>query len=175
MAAPGLVTGMTTRTAALAACLLGTLTGCTSPGELPAPAAAASPPPGAVAIDCAHQIGNAPPRADFTVVLDAVAFPRDVLEPVRLPDGHYWAKTGLVVRTGVAVDVIVAPEAAGGALIRWGNPGTPATHQWVPACPGTGWNAFAGGYTTEARECLPLIMRAGGREARTTVGVGEPC
>jgi hypothetical protein len=130
----------------LGAGLLDTLTGCTSPDALPTPAVvAASPPSGAVAIDCAYQIGNAPPPADFAVVLAAATFPTEVLEPLGLPEGRYWAKTGLAVKTGVAVDVIVAPEAAGHAFIEWGSPGTAAAHQWVPACAGTGWYAYAGG------------------------------
>jgi hypothetical protein len=158
----------------LGACLLGALTGCTSP-DAPTTPAAASPPSDAVAIDCSHRIGNAPPPADFAVVLGAAAFPTNLLEPVRLPEGRYWAKTGVVVRTGVAVDVIVAPEAAGHALIEWGSPGTLAAHQWVPACAGTGWYAYAGGVTTDAPGCVPLIVRAEGREARTAVAVGKPC
>ena len=101
---------------------------------------------------------------------------RTVLEVTPDPDGGFLAKWPLAVRPGVSVDLRVAPEAAGHAPISWGSPGRPGAHQRVPACtPAVDWLAFSGGYTVDERMCVPLVLRAGGREARASVGVGVAC
>ena len=145
-----------------------------APPRTDAPSAAPAP-SGAAVIACGHAIGHVPPTSPDSVVLDAVALPREVLQPVRLPDGTWWAKTGLYARAGMVVDVLLAPQAAAGTTIGWGSPGVPGTAQRVPGCPGDGWLNFAGGYTVPAPACVPLLVRAGGREARAAVAVGAAC
>jgi hypothetical protein len=163
--------------AALLAALAGVLpaAGCDATPRTPVPAEPSPDGPGAVA--CAHVIDRpASPRADLEVVLDAVALPTGVLEPVASGEpGWLFAKRGLLVRAGVAVRVEVAAEAAGRARIGWGSPAEAGPVARVPACGGSGWIAFAGGYTVDAPACVPLTVQARGRTASVRVGVGVAC
>lgn len=124
-------------------------------------------------VHCEHVIGvRDEPGDGFEVFLDAVALPtRQVLQVQQLPDGRYWAKTGLVVRAGARVDLDVVGE----GLTEWGSPGVQGREQHVPACGGDGWIAFAGGYTVAAPTCLTLRVRARGDEEEARIAVGAPC
>jgi hypothetical protein len=90
-----------------------------------------------------------------------------------------FAKWGLEVRAGAAVDLQVAPGSEGRARIGWGNPGVPGVAVHVPACPGPsgqmGWLAFAGGSWVAQPLCVPLIVRSHGQQAQVHLGVGVPC
>ncbi|GAA4444962.1 hypothetical protein [Phytohabitans houttuyneae] len=110
-------------------------------------------------------------------MLDAVALPAGVLEPQPSgAAGWLFAKQGLLVRAGTAVEVGVAPEAAGDVRIGWGSPGPEGALIRVPACPsGNEWLAFAGGYTVRGPVCVPLVVRAHGRQERARVSVGAAC
>ncbi|WP_250038012.1 hypothetical protein [Paractinoplanes maris] len=110
-------------------------------------------------------------------MLNAVALPNDRLEPQASGEpGRLFAKTGLLVRAGTAVELTVAPSAPPGVTIGWGSPGPEGTTIRVPACPSAaGWVAFAGGYTVTALTCVPLIVRVGGRTESAAVRVGADC
>ncbi|GID29576.1 hypothetical protein [Paractinoplanes brasiliensis] len=89
--------------------------------------------------------------------------------------GRLFAKAGLLVRAGTPVELTVDPSARG-VTIGWGSPGPEVTTISVPACPDAkGWLAFAGGYHVPEPMCVPLIVRANGREARARVRVGADC
>lgn len=125
----------------------------------------------------------------LTVVLGAVRLPvgmvlgtdsddRSGRTSTRTGSAHakLFAKTGLVVRTGTAVDLAVAPSAAAHAWIGWGNAATPATTQHVDACPGPSTSlGWPGGYWVDAPMCLPLVVRAAGQETTVDIPVGVPC
>lgn len=135
-------------------------------------------PPAGPAVACAHDLGGAPPTDDgYRLVLDAVALPAGTLTPQESGEpGWLFAKQGFVVRAGTSVDITVAPEAAADARIGWGSPAPAATAVHVPACPsGSGWLAFAGGYTVRAPACVPLLVEAHGRRERVEVSVGATC
>ena len=112
-------------------------------------------------------------------MLGAVALPTGKLEPNESGEpGRLFAKTGLLVKAGTAVELTVArapgskeaAEVTAGVTIGWGSPGPEGTTIRVPACPSAnGWLAFAGGYTVTEPTCVPLIVRSGGREARAEV------
>jgi hypothetical protein len=102
-----------------------------------------------------------------------------MLTPTAAGDGApepLWAKTGLVVRVGVAVDLEIAPEAAAHARIGWGNPGSPVTRVHVDACTGrSAWLWWPGGYWVDKPICLPLIVRAGRQEQTAYIPIGMVC
>ena len=129
---------------------------------------------GSDSVNCAHDIGGRPPDDNFRLVLDAVALPTGVLESHDSGEpGRLFAKTGLLVRAGTAVELTVTTP---GVTIGWGSPGPEGTTIRVPACPSTnGWLAFAGGYTVTEPACVALTVRAGGREQRAEVSVGARC
>ena len=140
------------------------------------PAPAPSPRPTAPAIDCAHVVGGVEAPDGGRVVLDAVVLPTARLQAEPGERGWLFAKTGLLVRAGVQVELAVDPSAAGDATIGWGSPGPEGTAVQVPGCAGAhAWIAFAGGYTVREPMCLPLIVRANGREERASVRVGANC
>ncbi|MBL7258294.1 hypothetical protein [Paractinoplanes lichenicola] len=128
------------------------------------------------AVDCAHDIGGRPPDDDFRLILDAVALPTAQLQASDSGEpGRLFAKTGLLVRAGTAVELTVDPSARG-VTIGWGSPGPEGTTIRVPACPNVnGWLAFAGGYHVPQPMCVPLIVRANGSEQRAEVRVGADC
>ena len=125
-------------------------------------------------VDCAHDIGGRPPGNGFRLILDAVALPAGVLEAHDSGEpGRLFAKTGLLVRAGTAVDLTVTTP---GVTLRWGSPGARGTTIHVPACPSAGgWLAFAGGYTVTEPTCVALTVRVGGREHQARVSVGRSC
>ncbi|PZG02441.1 hypothetical protein [Micromonospora deserti] len=133
--------------------------------------------PGPV-VPCSHDLGvTTPPNDEYRLVLDAVAVPTKTLAPRQSGEPDWlFAKQGLVVRAGTPVEIMVAPEAVTRARIGWGSPGPEGTTIHVPACPsGSGWVAFAGGYAVRTPTCVPLIVRAQGRQERFGVGVGADC
>jgi hypothetical protein len=157
--------------------------GCAA-ADAPAPAASSRSPSTAAAttagpaVSCAHDLGtDAPDGGGYRLVLDAVAVPTGKLVPQDSDEpGWLFAKSGLVVRAGTLVDVAVAPDAVTGVRVGWGSPGPEGTAIHVPACPsGSGWLAFAGGYSVRTPACVPLIVRAHGQRERVAVSVGVAC
>ena len=90
-----------------------------------------------------------------------------------------FAKTGLLIRAGHAFDMDVPTHPGDRLAIGWGNVAfRPSARFAVPACPdryGTGWLAYPGGYWVDRPVCLPVTVRAGGREQVVHIGVGTAC
>jgi hypothetical protein len=93
------------------------------------------------------------------------------------PSVRLFAKNGLLVRTGVKSELIVAPRSPGKVTFMWGNNGVrPTTRHLVMSCPGDGgWIVFPGGYYLAKPACVDLIVRTGGIDHRISVGVGTAC
>ena len=186
------------RTFALTVVLAALLGGCTgTPAAAPSSARSWSGSPSAASpssdvadsqtLTCGNSIDGSAPPADLEVVLGAVALPTspgsralqaaDIGGEAGVP--ALFAKTGIVVRAGVAAELEVDVPAGERAGIGWGGePSHPSQRFAVPACPdarGTGWLAFPGGYWVDRPGCLPLVVRAGGQEQRVRVGVGRAC
>ena len=136
---------------------------------------------------CTDLIG-APALRDLTgyaAVLGRVALPTGrALGAERQPDSTapattYWAKQGLVVRSGARLKVVVPRAWRGRLAIGWGSPARPTQRLVVPGCEGGtapgGWLAYAGGFWVKAPACVPLIVEAGHHRQRVHVGVGAAC
>ncbi len=140
---------------------------------------------GAALVECRWSIAARPdPPGDYQVVVQDVAVPTtSVLQANESgetdPAMRLFAKWGLVVRAGAAVDLHVGPGWEDRARIGWGSPASPGVAVHVPACPGpsgqAGWLAFAGGTWVAQPGCVPLIARSRGQEAQVRLGVGVPC
>ena len=143
----------------------------------------ASSPTATGSVPCEQAI-DAPPEvpADLVLVLDNVALPVGRTLQVN-PAGSeselpLFAKHGLVVRAGAAVELRVPPEWEQRVRLGWGSPAVPGRRVTVPACPARGqepWLVFAGGYWVDAPVCFPLIVRSQGRETQVRIGVGQDC
>jgi hypothetical protein len=177
------------------------LAGCTSSGVAPRPGKAGpsatsgrSPaqPPGPAAVPagesvlaCGNFIDSNALAAPLQVVLGVVALPASpgypALQTSLSGDGsgalRLFAKTGLVIRPGTTFELIVPARFADRLRIGWGSPGTPSHRVVVSNCPnpGGGWLAYAGGYWIDHPACVPIIVRAGGKQQEVHIGVGAPC
>jgi hypothetical protein len=58
-----------------------------------------------------------------------------------------------------------------------GTPGTPGRRVLVGNCAsaGGGWLAYAGGFWIDHPACVPIIVRAGGKQQQVDIGVGTAC
>ena len=88
-----------------------------------------------------------------------------------------FAKTGLVIRPGTTFELIVPAPFTNRLRIGWGLPGMPSHGVVVNNCPnpGSGWLAYAGGYWIDHPACVPIIVRAGGKQQTVHIGIGTPC
>jgi len=180
---PALVTAALTATM-LAGCTSGTVgSGTVSSGTAkPAPTTRST---AQSVLDC--RLGTVVGGIDqLQVVLGVVALPisprypalgtalsGDGSGPLRL-----FAKTGLFFRPGTTFELIVPARFASRLRIGWGNPGTPSQTVGVSNCAspgGGGWLAIAGGYWIDHPACVPIIVRAGGRQQQVHIGVGTAC
>ncbi|MEV6812293.1 hypothetical protein [Micromonospora sp. NPDC051296] len=125
------------------------------------------------------------PDSGYTVVGDAVAVTTGrVLQanPSSVDGGGedgFFAKDGLLVRRGRAVELRVGDAAAGRAWLGWGSPAVPGAQVRVGPCdqPSQEWMAFAGGYWVLTPGCLPVQVSVDGgppREVLVPVGSGCP-
>ena len=136
-----------------------------------------------VALDCGSFIGGHAPPASMQVVLGVVALPASprysALQTSLSGDGplRLFAKTGLLVKPGTTFELIVPAAFTSRLVIGWGSPATPSDRLLVGNCagPGGGWVAFAGGYWVDHPACVPVIVRAGGKEQQVHIGVGTAC
>jgi hypothetical protein len=94
------------------------------------------------------------------------------------PEIRLFAKWGLMVRYGVAVDLQIGSGWAGRAWIGWNN-ARPVTVFHVPACPapsgGDQWFGLPGGTWVAEPSCVPLIVRAHDEQTQVNIAVGEAC
>jgi hypothetical protein len=164
--------------------------GPTTPSSSPTPSSSTGASSSAVlpaeTLTCGNAIDGLAPPADWTVVLGVVALPASpASRALQASDSGnptiplLFAKTGLLIRTGVAFQLSV-PAVTGNELgIGWsGAPSSPGRRFAVPACPdqyGTGWLSYPGGYWADRPLCLPLTVRAGTREQQVQIGIGTPC
>jgi hypothetical protein len=119
------------------------------------------------------------------IVLGVVALPASprypALQTSLTGDGtgalRLFAKTGLVIKPGTTFELIVPARFANRLSIGWGSPGTPSLRVAVNNCsnPGGGWLAYAGGYWIDHPACVPIIVRAGGKQQEVHIGLGTPC
>ena len=168
------------------------LAGCTGPGTPIAPPATTSPPiaapstrtapasPVASLLDvtCSQAIANHPTPDTAAPVLDAVSLPVGTTLAITHHPRPGWlaVKHPLGIRATAAVEVQVAPAAADRARIGWGLPGAMVTHlRTVPCAHTSGWLFYPGGYEVTAPMCVPLLVRAGGRETQVGIGIGAAC
>jgi hypothetical protein len=137
------------------------------------------------ALDCGSFMGNSAGVAPLQVVLGVVALPASpgypALQTSLSGDGNgplrLFAKTGLLVRPGTTFELIVPGQFASRLSIGWGAPGTPSHRVLVGNCAGTGggWLAYAGGYWVDHPACVPIIVRAGGKQQQVHIGIGTAC
>lgn len=149
------------------------------------PATSSAAPVGESVLACGNYIDGNAPVAPLQVVLGVVALPISpgypALGTALTGDGNgalrLFAKTGLVIRPGTAFELIVPGRFTHRLTIGWGSPGTPSHRVVVKNCssPGGGWLAYAGGYWIDHPGCVPIIVRAGGKQQEVHIGVGMPC
>ena len=137
------------------------------------------------ALDCGSFIGNSARVAPLQVVLGVVALPASpgypALQTSLSGDGNgplrLFAKTGLLIRPGTTFELIVPGRFTSRLSIGWGAPATPSHRVLVGNCAGAdgGWLAYAGGYWIDHPACVPIIVRAGGKQQQVHIGVGTAC
>jgi hypothetical protein len=133
------------------------------------------------ALECGSSIDNSARVAPLRVVLGVVAVPASpgsaALQTALSGDGNgplrLFAKTALLIRPGTTFELIVP----GRLSIGWGAPGTPSHRVLVSNCASTGggWLAYAGGYWIDHPACVPITVRADGKQQQVNIGVGTAC
>ena len=166
------------------------LAGCTGTSVAPgpgkaAPATSSAAPAGESALACGDYIDGNASVGPLRVVLGVVGLPASprypALQTSLSGDGsrapRLFAKTGLVIRPGTTFELIVPAPFAKRLSIGWGLPGRPSHRVTVTSCPnpGRGWLAYAGGYWIDHPACVPIIVRAGGKQQTVHIGIGTPC
>ncbi|MDI2128274.1 hypothetical protein [Yinghuangia seranimata] len=141
--------------------------------------------PGLPSVECSRSIfwRDGLDSPDDVVVLDTVALWLGGAEPLQFDGGPYpgadgrtYAKTGLVVKAGKGAELSVPGDAPERPAIGWGGMDQPAPVVTVPACPADKtWIVYAGGFYADRPMCVPLTVRADGREAVVRVPIGTPC
>jgi hypothetical protein len=143
--------------------------------------------PALARLTCQGSIDGGPVPADWRTVLGVVALPTSpasrALQAFDSGDSTapgLFAKTGLLVRAGHEFELEVPADRGNRLGIGWGNALAfrPSTRFAVPSCPdafATGWVSYPGGYWADRPLCLPLTVRAGGREQQVRIGIGTPC
>lgn len=125
-----------------------------------------------------------PPPKEYTVVFGVVAVPASprylyALQTSRTGDEGYrlFAKSGLWFKTGSQFELGVPAALWGHAALGWGNPGAPAEQATMAKCPSHPheWMALPGGFWTDNRRCLPVVITSGKKAATVRIGLGIPC
>ena len=186
---------------AAATCLLMLSMGCTAgddrarPGADPSISSSsgstgsqASPlpplPQGGQRLSCADSVATmADPSELYRIAADAVAVPSQTLQPNESGDGQgptrLFAKWGLYVHAGAAVQVRVAPGWEDRARVGWGRAANPVTAVQVEACPAVStsaaWSVFTGGTWVAGPTCVPLVIWSQGRQVHVRLAIGVPC
>lgn len=136
---------------------------------------------------CGNFIDHDPPRPDFENVLGVVALPTSSKAAARGtsrggdpdPAVRLFAKTGLVIRAGTTFELVVPDEAKDMVSIGWGVGPVKPSRRVTVSCPAgassSGWLAYPGGYWAPRPACVPLIVRAIGKEQCVHIGLGTPC
>lgn len=136
------------------------------------------------ALDCGNFIDLNARAAPLQVVLGVVALPASpgypALQTFRTGGNgqpRLFAKAPLIVRPGTTFELIVPARFTSRLSIGWGTPGTPSHRVLVDNCADTGgeWLAYSGGYWIDHPACVPVIVRAGGKQQQVHIGVGTAC
>lgn len=127
---------------------------------------------------------SAPPT-DYAIVLDSVALPAASDYPHALQTNRrraegggavYFAKTGLLWRSSVAIEIEVPAELRDRLAINWGGGQLPKTHVVRADCDlDAEWAGLPGGYWVTEPLCAEIIVRVDGKEQRAQIGLGTPC
>lgn len=133
------------------------------------------------------------PSTGYTVILGVVALPIAVQTNASGqpdPTARLFAKSGLEIWAGAALEIVVPEQIADRFSIGWGSPPRRTRQVVVQGCPegscpgnyGSGgcdrasrWLVYAGGYWGKEVDCLPLEVVAGGRTQQVLIGFGAPC
>jgi hypothetical protein len=138
-------------------------------------------------LDCADPIAVEAPPDSLQVIGGAIALQtsRSLSTPLQLSrtvgtgsSELQFAKTGLVVRAGEQVEIVVVPTAGRTGLVWWGNTGNdqPTARFLVGPCTtGGGWLVFPGGYWVSQPGCVTLVVRHEGIDEYVKAAVGAPC
>ncbi len=129
---------------------------------------------GAVAVDAV---------APLQVVLGVVALPASPRYPAlqTFLSGHgngplrLFAKTGLLFRPGTTFELIVPARFTSRLSIGWGAPSRRVEVSNCASPGGRGWLTLAGGYWIDHPACVPIIVRAGGKQQQVHIGLGTAC
>jgi hypothetical protein len=126
---------------------------------------------------------SAPP-ASYSVVLRRVALPTGkAFQAVDARDPRssrkYFAKQGLLVKPGAPFQLIVPAAWKTRLTLEWGNPGTATDHLWVSGCAstkrGARWLAYVGGFWVSKPACIPVVVKAAGKQRTVHIGAGKAC
>lgn len=133
-------------------------------------------------LPCQDMIGNDEDvPEDYEILLDVVALPTANSSPNALQVGRrdgtdqpdYFAKTGLLVRSGAAFDLEVEhPDTAG---LGWGSPAAFSSSISSQGCQGESWLAFAGGFLVQDPTCVRLTLTTDDDQRVFFVGAGAAC
>ncbi len=137
-------------------------------------------------LKCGNYIDRHAPTASLQIVLGVVALPTSpgypALQTALTGDagsGRLFAKTGLLVKPGTTFELVVPADYTDQLGIGWGGaPSAPTSKLTVAECPNPGgadWLAYAGGYWIDHPACVPLIVKAGGKEQQVHIGLGTAC
>ena len=145
-----------------------------------------TPLPTKPSLACGDYIDTEAPPEDLQVVLGVVALPSSPRSAAlqTSPTGEsgphrLFAKTGLLIKPGATFELVVPDEFTKRLGIGWANgPATPASSLSVVSCPNpkdSEWLAYPGGYWIDRPACVPLIVKAGGKEQLVHIGLGTAC
>jgi hypothetical protein len=140
-------------------------------------------------LPCRESVGTEPPERGMRSVLGVVALPaspptRRALQTAKSdlhdPGARLFAKSGLVIRPGARLRLIVPDRLRNALSIGWGNAnedhrGTTIVVNGCPGPSGAKWLAYAGGYYVRHPICAPLIVAAHGQRRQVQIGVGKAC
>lgn len=140
-------------------------------------------------LPCRESIGSQPPERDMRVILGVAALPaspgrqralQTARSGLRDPAARLFAKSGLVIRPGTNLRLIVPQRLRHQVSIGWGNADEDhrGTTVVVDRCKGprrARWLAYAGGFDVRDPVCVPLIVAAHQRQRSVRIGVGKPC
>lgn len=144
------------------------------------PSTSSATPPGESVLDCSGAAA-VDVVAPLQVVLGVVALPISpeypALQTFLSGNGprRLFAKTGLFFRPGATFELIVPAGFTSRLSIGWGTPSQTVVVSNCAKTGGGGWLALAGGYWIGHPACVPIIVRAGGKQQQVHIGVGTAC
>ena len=125
------------------------------------------------------RLGSSNPRRR---ILNSVMAPPAYLvraHPTLETPWRYFAKSGMVVKSGASVTITVPPAWRTRVAISWGNNVHRVFHTIRIASCGSNpkrGNAYAGGFfLSSSSACVPLVFIVGSRQQKVWFGVGRPC